>query len=108
MEFYAKVKAVPFHFYKNVRTFAFKVGIRKSTIHDASKKGLLKHTRNTIRPILTDINKADMVVFCCSFVQDGKFIDMLERVDIDGSCNKIHPGPWGDHTSSNMQTRESH
>ncbi len=35
VELYAKVKAVPFHFCKNVRTLACKVGIPKSTIHDA-------------------------------------------------------------------------
>ena len=80
---YEEVKAVPFHYHKNLRTLAFQVGIPKSTIHDALKKGLLKHTRNTIRPILTDKNKADRVVYCCSFVQDGQFVDMLERVDID-------------------------
>jgi hypothetical protein len=69
VELYAKVKAVPSHFRKNnVWTLASKVGIPKSTIHDALKKGLLKHTRNTIRPILTDKNKADRVVYCCSFV----------------------------------------
>ena len=26
----------------------------------------------------------------------------------DRSCNKLHPGPWGDSTSPNMQTQESH
>ena len=57
VELYAKVKAVPFHFCKNVRTMASKVGIPKSTIHYTLKKGLLKHTRNMIRPILTDKNK---------------------------------------------------
>lgn len=59
---YEEVKAVPFHYHKNLRTLAFQVGIPKSTIHDALKKGLLKHTRNTSRPILTDKNKADRVV----------------------------------------------
>jgi len=83
VELYAKVEAVPFHFRKNVWTLASKVSIPKSTIHDALKKGLLKHTWNTLRPILTDKNKADRVVYCCSFVQDGQFVDMLERVDID-------------------------
>ena len=83
VELYAKVKAVPFHFCKNVRTLACKVGIPKSTIHNLLKKGLLKHTRNKIRPILTDKNKADRVVYCCSFVQDGQFVDMLDGVDID-------------------------
>jgi hypothetical protein len=64
-------------------TLAFKVDIPKSTTHDMLKNGLFKHTRNTIRPIVTDKNKADRVVYCCSFVRDGQFTDMLERVDID-------------------------
>ncbi len=61
-ELYEKVKAVPFHSYhKNVRILAFKIGIPKTTIQDALKKCLLKHTHNTIRPILTDKNKGDRV-----------------------------------------------
>jgi hypothetical protein len=83
VELYEKMKAVPFQYRKNVRTLAFKVGIPKSTIHDALKKGLLKHTRNTIRPILTDKNKTDRVAYCSSFVRNGQFTDMLDRVDID-------------------------
>ncbi len=65
------------------RTLAFKVGIPNSTIHDALKKGLLKYTHNTIRPILADNNKTDRVGSCSSFVQNGQFTDMLDRVDID-------------------------
>ena len=38
VELYEKVKAVPFQYRKNVRTLAFKVGIPKSTIHNALKK----------------------------------------------------------------------
>jgi hypothetical protein len=71
VELYEKVKAVPFQYRKNVWTLAFMVGIPKSKIYDALKKGLLKHTHNTIRPILTDKNKGDRVGYCCSFVQDG-------------------------------------
>jgi hypothetical protein len=66
-ELHKKVKAVPFQYRKNVRTLAFKIGIPKSTVHDALKKGLLKHTRNSIRPILTDKNKADRVYYCLSY-----------------------------------------
>ena len=83
VELCEKVNAVPFHYRKNVLTLVFQVGIPKSTIHDALKKGLLKHTRNTIRPILTDKNKTDRVRCYCSFVQNGQFTDMLDRVDID-------------------------
>ncbi len=77
------MKAVPFQYRKNVQTLAFKIGISKSTVNNASKKGLLKHTYNSVRPILTDKNKADRVNYCLSFVQDGQFTDILERVDID-------------------------
>jgi hypothetical protein len=82
-ELHERVKAVPFQYRKNVRTLAFKIGIPKSTVHDALKKGLLKHTCSSIRPILTDKNKADRVNYCLSFEQDGHFTDILERVDID-------------------------
>ena len=50
VELYAKVKAVPFHYHKNVQTLAFKVGIPKSTIHDALKKGLLSTLRIRLGP----------------------------------------------------------
>ncbi len=82
-ELHKKVKAVPFQYRKNVMTLAFKIGIPKSTVHDALKKGLLKHTRISIMPILTDKNKVDRVNYCLSFVQDGHFTDILERVGID-------------------------
>ena len=81
VELCKKVKAVPIHYHKNVWTLAFKVGIPKSTIHNALKKGLLKHTHNTTMLILTD-NKTDIVGCCISFVQNGHFTDMLERVII--------------------------
>ena len=82
-ELQEKVKAIPFQYRKNIRMLAFKIGIPKSTIHRALKTGHLKHTRNSIRPILTDKNKADRVAYCLRYVHDGQFIDMLERVDID-------------------------
>jgi hypothetical protein len=53
---------VPFQYRKNVQTLTYKVGI------PTLKKGLLKHTHNTIRTILTDKNKAYRVAWCCSFV----------------------------------------
>ena len=87
---------------KNVLNLAFKV------------------TRNMIMSILTDKNKADRVAYCCSFAWDGQFIDMLgeggyqpEVVLLHRSCDKLHLGDhlgpcWGDLTSPNMQTQESH
>ncbi len=78
-----RVTAIPFQYRKNIRTLDFKIGIPKSTIHDALKRGHLKHTCNSIRPILTDKNKADRVAYWHRYVQDGQFTDMLERVDIE-------------------------
>jgi hypothetical protein len=77
------VKAVPFHFCKNIRTLSFKIGIPRSTIQRAMKLGLIKSSKNSIKPILTPKNKLDRVYYCHSFVQDNSFVDMLDCVDID-------------------------
>jgi hypothetical protein len=77
------VKAIPFHFRKNIRTLSFKIGIPRSTIQRGMKLGLLKSSKNSIKPILTPKNKLDRVNYCHSFVQDNSFVDMLDRVDID-------------------------
>ena len=77
------MKAVPFHFHKNIRTLSFKIGIPRSTIQRAMKLGLLKSSKNSIKPILTPKNKLDRVNYCHSFVQDNSFVDMVDRVDID-------------------------
>jgi hypothetical protein len=83
LELHEKVEAIPFQYCNNVRTLVFKIGVPKSSIHDALKKGLLKHTGNSSRLILTDKNKAERVNYSLSFVQDGQFTDILERVDVD-------------------------
>jgi hypothetical protein len=81
-DLHLRVKAVPFHFCKNIRTLSFKIGIPRSTIKRAMKLGLLKSSKNSIKPILTAKNKLDCVNYCHSFVQDNSFVDMLDRVDI--------------------------
>jgi hypothetical protein len=81
-ELHLRVKAVPFHFRKNVRTLSFKIGIPRSTIQRAMKLGLLKSSKNSIKPILTPKNKLDRVNYCHSYVQDNYFVDMLDRADI--------------------------
>jgi hypothetical protein len=82
-ELHIRVKAVPFHFRKNIRTLSFKIGIPTTTIHRALKLGLLKSSKNSNKPNLTPKNKLDCVAYCHSFVQDNSFVDMLDRVDID-------------------------
>ena len=57
LELHSRVKAVPFHFCKNLTTFSFKIGIPLTTIHRALKLGLLKSSKNIINPILTPKNK---------------------------------------------------
>ncbi len=61
VELHIRVKAVPFHFRKNIRTLSFKIGIPTTTIHRALKLGLLKSSNNSIKPILTPKNKLDHV-----------------------------------------------
>ncbi len=83
VELHMRVKAVPFHFCKNIRTLSFKIGIPTMTIHRALKLGLLKSSKNSIKPILTPKNKLDCVAYCHSFAQDNSFVDMLDRADIE-------------------------
>ena len=47
------------------------------------KLGLLKSSKNSIKPILMPKIKLDHVNYCHSFVQDNSFVNMLDRVDID-------------------------
>jgi hypothetical protein len=47
------------------------------------KLGLLKSSKNSIKPILMPKNKLDRVNYCHSYVQDNSFVDMLDPVDID-------------------------
>jgi len=82
-DLHLRVKAVPFHFCKNIRTLSFKIGIPRSTIQQAMKLGLLKSSKNSIKPILTPKNKLDRLNYCHSFVQDNSFVNMIDRVDID-------------------------
>jgi hypothetical protein len=83
-DFQARVKAVPFHFHKNVRTLAYKVGIPRTTMQQALKIGCLKTSKNSIKPFLTPKNKADRAAYCHRFVgEDSWFGDMMDRVDIN-------------------------
>jgi hypothetical protein len=82
-ELHTRVRAVPFHFCKNVQTLSFKIGIPRSTVHRALKLELLKSSQNSIKLILTPKNKVDRIAYCHSFVREQTFVDMLDRVDID-------------------------
>ena len=83
LELHSCVKAVPFHFCKNLRTLSFKIGIPLTTIHRALKFGLQNLSKNRMKPILTPKNKLDCVTYCHSFVKEQSFVEMLDRVDID-------------------------
>ena len=70
VELYAEVKAVPFHFRKNVRTLACKVGIPKSTIHDALHGSTSLRVPNKFKFLLafTDVTELwVLVIFSSGF-----------------------------------------
>jgi hypothetical protein len=66
-----------------MRTLSFKIRIPTTTLHRALKLGLLKLSKDSIKPILTQKNKLDCSAYCHSFVQENSFVNMLDRVDID-------------------------
>ena len=84
LELHSHAKAVPFHFCKNLRTLSFKIVIPLTTIHRALKLGLLKSSKNSIKPVLMPKIKLDRVTYCHSFVKgEQSFVEMFDRVDID-------------------------
>jgi hypothetical protein len=82
---YAKVKEVPFSQRQTIRSLAPRVGLSKSAMHFALKKGLLKRTTSAIKPHLTPANMQQRLEYCRSFVDinEKHFDDMMYRVDID-------------------------
>ena len=82
-ELHARVRQVDLHFCKGICTLAQKIGVPKSTLHDAMKRGLLRTTKSHIKPILTEANKAACVAYCLGNIQDNCFTSMFNRVDID-------------------------
>jgi hypothetical protein len=65
------------------RTLAKKIGVPKSTLHDAMKCGLLRTTKSHIKPMLTEPNKAVRIAYCLRNDQDNCFSTMMNPVDID-------------------------
>jgi hypothetical protein len=90
-------------------TLAFKVGIPKFTTHDMLKKGLFKHTRNTIRPIVTD--KKRQIGWCTAVALYGT-VSILTcwrgwvLTSSSSTERKLQQATsW---SLPNMQTQESH
>ena len=80
----SRVKAVQFHYRKEIQFLSSQTGIHRSTLHCYLKEGILQKSRGAIKPILTDANKATRISYCGSFVNNGGcFKDMLDQVDID-------------------------
>ena len=65
VELYRMVKEVPLSERQTVRSLAFKIGVKKSTLHDSLKKGLLSRTTSSIKPFLTPQNMEARVAYVC-------------------------------------------
>ena len=63
LELHTCVRALPFHFCKNVRTLPFKIEIPKSSVHRALKLGL-KKTRWIVWHTITALSKRILVWTC--------------------------------------------
>ena len=83
-EVHQLVRAVRFSLRRNIRTLAKQIGIPRATLHRLLKMGVLQKSRNAIKPMLTEKNKAQRVDYCNSFVEgDGKFGSLLNEVHVD-------------------------
>jgi hypothetical protein len=86
------VESVPFSKRKTFRCLAQELKIPKSTLHKmcSGKEGLFRRQTSTLKPMLTEQNKAARFAYAIEEVhrvagQDGefRFKDMMDRVDVD-------------------------
>ncbi len=83
VELYRMVKEVPLSERQTVCSLAFKIGVKKSTLHDSLKKGLLSQTTSSIKPFLTPQNMEARVAYCLSFVdEDNNFSDLFSELTL--------------------------
>ncbi len=100
-ELYVQVRSVEWHPCKDICTLAKKIGMPKSTLHDAMKRGILWTTKSHIKPMLTEPNKAACVDYCLGNVQDNCFKSMFT------DQHEVHTHAWQE-TSPSCMRAQSH
>jgi hypothetical protein len=79
------INNVPLNRRGTVRSAASSLAIPKTSFHRAIKRGNIRPHTNAIKPLLTNINKEQRVVFCKSNINTERdmFHDMLDVVHVD-------------------------
>ena len=83
-EFRARIRDVPFHKRKTLRSLSHATGIPRSTLNDYLRRGILRRRQSSIKPFLTEANRLRRYNWAKSFVEsDGKFCDVMGRIMMD-------------------------
>ncbi|ETV97361.1 hypothetical protein H310_09696 [Aphanomyces invadans] len=107
LDLQTRVSKLPATKKMDIRTMAEALQMPKSTLHDAFAAGVLVRKHSSLKPLLSDENKAARKQYAYSFVHlnDGhlKFDPMLDRVFLDEKWfylrkikNKFYLAPWED------------
>jgi hypothetical protein len=80
-----RITTLPLNRRGTVRSAASSVAIPKTSCHRAVKRGDIRSHTNAIKPLLTDINKEQRVVFCKSNIntERGMFHDTMDVSHVD-------------------------
>jgi len=83
------IAAIPLCKRNTIRSLAKAAGIKKSTMHQLFKDGLLRRHSNTLKPYLKEENKKQRLRWCLSMLDqrtlqtEPKFIDMENIIHLD-------------------------
>jgi len=85
----SKVLSVPLHKRSTIRSLAKEIGVRKSTMHNMFKEGLLRRHSSTLKPLLTEQNKRGRLQWCLAMLDqrtlphEPKFSAMQNIIHMD-------------------------
>lgn len=85
----SKVLSVPLHKRSTIRSLAKEIGVRKSTLHNRFKEGLLRRHSSTLKPLLTEQNKRERLQWCLAMLDqrtlphEPKFSAMQNIIHMD-------------------------
>lgn len=81
----ARVEAVPISRRGTIRSLSAAIGIPRSTLGELVQKGEIRRHSNSIKPLLTDLNKVARLRFCLEMLkpESAIFQDMFDVVHID-------------------------
>jgi hypothetical protein len=85
----AAVADIPLNERSTIRSLAVRIGLKKSTVHNRFKQGILRRHSNSLKPLLREQNKTERLQWCLSMLDEDtlpnepkfKYMDNIIHLD---------------------------